>query len=205
MKGRRPEPTTARPSLSEPCRHPSLPPGSSMRIAVSGAHRTGKTTLIEELSRALPAYEVVEEPYHALEEEGHEFAAMPSLEDFELQLERSIESLLDSGRDRLFDRCPADILAYLITHRDVDGFDVDLWLPRVRSAMRRLDLIVFVPIESPDRVVVTEPEERRLRRRVDEELQDIVLEDRWDLGVEAIEVAGATLDRVRQVLVQINA
>ena len=55
-----------------------------MRIAVSGAHRTGKTTLIEELSRALPTYTVVDEPYHLLEEEGYEFEALPSVEDFEL-------------------------------------------------------------------------------------------------------------------------
>jgi predicted ATPase len=175
----------------------------SMKIAVSGAHRTGKTTLIEELSRALPAYVVVDEPYYVLEEEGHEFAEMPSLEDFELQLERSLESMVDSRRDQLFDRCPADILAYLITHRDSDGFDLDLWLPRVRNAMRRLDLIVFVPVESPDRVIVSEPEERTLRRRVDEELRDIVLEDRWDFGVEAIEVTGASRDRARQVLAHV--
>jgi uridine kinase len=50
-----------------------------MKIAISGAHRTGKTTLVEELSRALPAYGVVDEPYYLLEEEGHEFAEMPSL------------------------------------------------------------------------------------------------------------------------------
>src|SRR6185369_13261844 len=61
----------------------------AMKIAVSGAHRTGKTTLVEELCRALPAYIAVDEPYHLLEEEGHEFAEMPSLEDFELLLERS--------------------------------------------------------------------------------------------------------------------
>jgi predicted ATPase len=171
-----------------------------MKIAVSGAHRTGKTTLIEELSRALPTYGVVDEPYQVLEEEGHEFAEMPSLEDFELQLERSIQSMFDGKKDQLFDRCPADILAYLLTHRDSDGFDVDSWLPRIRSAMRRLDLIVFVPVESPDRVVVSDPEERKLRRRVDEELRDIVLDDRWDFGVEAIEVAGTSRERARQVL-----
>jgi predicted ATPase len=170
-----------------------------LRIAVSGAHRTGKTTLIEELSRALPAYAVVAEPYYLLEEEGHELAGMPSLEDFELQLERSIQCLADSEDDQLFDRCPADILAYLITHQDSDGFDVDAWLPRVRSAMQRLDLIVFVPVEDPDRVIVPDPEEGELRLRVDEELRDIVIDDRWDFGVEAIEVTGAPRQRVRQV------
>jgi predicted ATPase len=171
-----------------------------MRIAVSGAHRTGKTMLIQELSRALPTYVAVDEPYYLLEEEGHDFAEMPSLEDFELQLERSIESILDSEGDCLFDRCPFDMLAYLITHEDSDGFDVDRWLPRARRALQRLDLIVFVPVEEPDRVIVSASDQRALRRRVDEELRDIVLEDRWSFGVEAIEVTGTPRGRARQVL-----
>lgn len=174
-----------------------------MRIAVSGAHRTGKTTLIEELSRALPAYAVVDEPYYLLEEEGHELAEVPSLEDFELQLERSIQCVADSEENQLFDRCPADMLAYLITHQDSDGFDVDAWLPRVRSAMQRLDLIVFVPVEDPDRVIVSDQEESEPRLLVDEELRDILIDDRWDFGVEAIEVAGTPRQRARQVLEQV--
>ena len=60
-----------------------------MRIAVSGAHRTGKTTLIDELLGALATFSAVDEPYCLLAEEGHAFAEMPCLEDFELQLERS--------------------------------------------------------------------------------------------------------------------
>ena len=175
-----------------------------MRIAVSGAHRTGKTTLIEELSRVLPTCGVVDEPYYLLEEEGYEFAEMPSLDDFELQLERSIECILTAGKDQLFDRCPADMLAYLISHWDSDGFDLEVWLPRVRSAMQRLDLVVFVPVEDPDRVIVSDPEESELRRRVDEELRDIVIEDRWDFGVEAIEVTGNSRERARQVLAHVS-
>src|SRR5437868_6586010 len=113
-----------------------------MRISVSGAHQTGKTTLIDELRRALPTYACVDEPYRQLEEEGHQFAEMPSLEDFVLQLERSIDCIGASKEDQLFDRCPADLLAYLTMHRDADGFDMELWLARARPAMRRLDLIV---------------------------------------------------------------
>ena len=175
-----------------------------MRIAVSGAHRTGKTTLIEELSRALSAYIVVDEPYYLLEEEGHEFPEMPSLEDFELQLDRSIQCVDESEEDQLFDRCPADMLAYLIAHRDSDGSDVDARLPRVRSAMQRLDLVVFVPVEEPDRIAVLEPEESALRQRVDEELRDMILDDRWDFGVEAIEVTGTSRERARQVLAHVR-
>jgi hypothetical protein len=48
-----------------------------MRIAVSGAHRTGKTSLVEELGRCLPRYSVTDEPYNLLAEEGHEFEEMP--------------------------------------------------------------------------------------------------------------------------------
>lgn len=171
-----------------------------MRIAISGAHRTGKTTLVNELHRALPTYVVVEEPYHLLEEEGHDFPETPSLEDFELQLERSIELLGDGEVDQLFDRCPADFLAYLISHQDSHGFDPRGWLPRVRGAMQRLDLIVFVPVEVPDRFSPSEVEESELRRRVDEALREIVLEDRWGFGVEALEVAGTARERARQVL-----
>jgi hypothetical protein len=175
-----------------------------MRIAVSGAHRTGKTTLVEELVRLLPGHAAVDEPYYLLEEEGHEFAEMPCLEDFELQLEQSIEALDEGDENRVFDRCPADILAYLITHDESEGFDLEPWLPRVRSAMARLDLVVFVPIEHPDRVPAADRDHPELRRRVDEELRDIVLEDRWEVGVEALEVTGSPTERARQVLARVR-
>ena len=176
-----------------------------MRIAVSGAHRTGKTTLIEELRRSLPTYEAVDEPYRLLEEEGHEFARMPALEDFELQLGRSIDCVVRSKNDQLFDRCPADILAYLVTHRDSAGFDLEPWLSRARPAMRRIDLVVFVPVERPDRVMGRDKREDRLRGRVDEEMREILLEDRWGFEVEVLEVAGSVRERADQVLARIRA
>jgi predicted ATPase len=171
-----------------------------MRIAVSGAHRTGKTTLMEELGRALPTYGMVEEPYYLLEEEGHEFAELPSVEDFELQLERSIQCIEESEGNQLFDRCPADMLAYLVAHPDSEGMEIEDWLPRLENAMRRLDLIVFVPIEHPDRIPVSDPEDRALRRRVDEELRDILIGDRWEFGLETIEVTGTLRERASRVL-----
>jgi len=175
-----------------------------MKIAVSGAHRVGKTTLIEELARAFPSCAAVDEPYHLLAEEGHEFAEMPSVEDFELQLERSIECMAEAQENQLFDRCPADILAYLMTHRDSDEFDVEPWLQRVRSAMQRLDLVIFVPVEHPDRIIVSESDRGRLRRRVDEEIRAILFEDPWDFGVEVVEVTGTVRERSRYVLAQIK-
>src|SRR5688500_670140 len=117
-----------------------------MRIAISGTHRAGKSTLAAGLSAALPKHQVVGEPSYLLEEDGHEFADPPSVEDFELQLERSIECVEQSGANVIFDRCPADFLGYLLTHPDADLFDLADWLPRIQAAVEKLDLIVFVPI-----------------------------------------------------------
>jgi AAA domain len=175
-----------------------------VRIAVSGSHRTGKSTLVEELSRLLPAHEVVDEPYHQLEEEGHQFAAMPSVEDFELQLERAIACCDGGGGDQLFDRCPADLLAYLLVHPDGDALDLEDWLPRARAAMQRLDLVVYLPIERPDRVAVP-ADERGLRRRVDEALRENLLEDGWELGVQVLEATGSTGERARQVQARLRS
>lgn len=171
-----------------------------MKIGVSGAHRTGKTTLIAELGARLPAFHVIHEPYRLLEEEGYAFADPPGMEDFELQLRRSIGSIEESSGDCLFDRTPTDFLAYMICHDDSEGFDIGAWLPEVLDAMQRLDLVVFVPIEDPDRVTQHGSDHRRLRRRVDEELYDIVLQDRWTFGVPVVEVSGSPEERVRRVL-----
>ncbi len=178
-----------------------------MKMAVSGAHRTGKTVLIDELVNSLPTINRFEEPYYQLESEGYPFAEMPSVGDFERQLECSIELITESeatGRDCIFDRCPYDLVAYLMTHEDdSDAFDLMGWFPRIQHAVQQLNLVVFVPIETPDRVTVSDADDWTLRRRIDEELQGIVLEDRWSLGVPTIRVSGSPGDRARQVLAQI--
>jgi len=170
-----------------------------MRIAFSGTHATGKSTLIAELARALPGYSVVEEPYHALLDEGYDFAAPPAIDDFETQLERSCASLSGITDARvLFDRCPADFLGYLAALADADALAE--WLQPAAAAMSSLDLVVFVPIERPDRIDVAEDEGRRLRKRVDAVLREILVDDGWGLGARVLEVRGTPDDRARQVL-----
>jgi len=177
-----------------------------MRIAISGSHRTGKSTLLAELSRLLPAYTTVDEPYHVMEEDGHEFSHPPSLEDFEAQLERSMEDMTQEDVNVLFDRCPIDFLAYIALHEDADCFDFDKWIPRVRAAVETLDLVVFVPIESRDRIAwSTFDDEGPAREAVDEKLQEILFDDPFELGVEALDVEGTPENRARTVLRQISA
>lgn len=172
----------------------------TLRLAVSGAHRTGKSTLVEDLDRSLPGYEVIEEPYVLLEETGHVFRHPPSLEDFELQLNCSIRSILDAPSNAILDRCPADLLAYLALHRDHERFDPDSWMPQVRQAMGLLDLVVFVPVERADRISLDLETRPRWRRAVDEELRALLLDDPWGWGAPTLEVRGDPGERLAQVL-----
>ena len=176
-----------------------------MRIAVSGAHRTGKSTLLADLTDRLTGYQAVDEPYRLLEDDGQPFADPPSLDDVVEQLRRSIQVLQDDrAPDVLFDRCPVDLLAYALTHEDGDAFDLDEWLPGVRSAVETLDLVVFVPIERPDRVRVLEEADRRLRAAVHEQLESMLVDDSLGLGLEVLTVNGSTQARVAQVLRRIG-
>src|SRR5690349_17181410 len=88
---------------------------SSMRLAISGAHSTGKTTLVQELARALPRARVTEESYVTLLGEGVEFGAIPDASDYERLCEHAC-ALYEAPSDGvvLFDRTPADYLAYLL-------------------------------------------------------------------------------------------
>ncbi|NOK02481.1 MULTISPECIES: AAA family ATPase [Myxococcus] len=173
-----------------------------MRIAVTGSHRVGKSTLIDLLGKRLKGYRFAEEPYFLLEEEGYEFASPPSLEDFLAQLRFSVELLEGEKRSQniLFDRCPLDFLGYLQTHEDADSFDLEEWLPQVRSAVETLDLIVFVPIEEPDRIRLPAHTDRESRAAVDETLTRMLLDDPFELGVEVLPIQGTGAARVTQVL-----
>jgi predicted ATPase len=174
-----------------------------MRIAFSGSHRVGKSMLVEAVAERLPRYATVDEPYALLEEEGYECSEVPALEDFEAQLERSLASLEEGGRDVLFDRCPADVLAYLLTHEERDAFDVEAWLERTREAMRSLDLVVLVPIEE-GRIPVPAHEDRELRLAVHEQLNELLVDDALGFGVEVLAVGGDVRARVEQVLERVR-
>jgi predicted ATPase len=172
-----------------------------VRIAISGAHGTGKSTLIADLARNLPGYTVAEESYHALLAEGHAFPALPSRDDYELMLERSCVTLMaNDAPNLLLDRCPADYLGYLVASPGPLSEVLDRWFERVADAMRTLDLVIFVPIEDPERIDPSAFERRRLRRRADVALREIVVEDTWGFIPAVIEVAGTTEERVKQVL-----
>ena len=98
-----------------------------MRIAISGTHFSGKSTLIATLLKQFPNFTSVEEPYILLEEQGYKFSNPPSVEDFEQQLEFSVRSIMESRNNTFFDRCPLDCLAYALALGEVD---VERWVQK---------------------------------------------------------------------------
>lgn len=175
-----------------------------MRIAFSGSHRSGKSTLIERVAEALLGYDTVDEPYYLLEEDGYGCAEDPAVEDFLAQLERSIDALGAGERNVLFDRCPADILAYLEVQAE-GAFDADECGERAREAIESLDLIVFVPIEDRDRIALPAHEDRAQRQAVHDRLHEMLIENALGVSVEILVVHGDVAARAGQVLSRVRA
>jgi hypothetical protein len=176
-----------------------------VRIAFCGSHRVGKTTLLESVGERLQGYETVDEPYYLLEEDGHEVAEEPAVEDFVAQLERSVAELEVARRDVLFDRSPIDVLAYLLEHADAEAFDPDAWIEPAREAVASLDLVVFVPIEDPERIAVGRHEDAEQRRAVDERVRRLLIDEGLAGEVEVLTVGGDVPARTEQVLARISA
>ena len=171
-----------------------------MRIAISGTHFSGKSTLIAALLKQFPNFTSVEEPYILLEELGYEFSNPPSLDDFEHQLELSVKLILGSKNNTLFDRCPIDCLAYALALGEVD---LESWTQKMEKAIQKLDLIVYLALE--DRIPILASEDLELRETVDETLQDLLLSDSLGIlkDVEILEVTGSLENRMRMVKAKI--
>lgn len=175
-----------------------------MRIAVSGAHLTGKTTLAGQLSSQLKGYSLLEEPYYELLEQGHEFSELPGIEDFELQLDESINQIKSSGEKTIFDRCPLDFLSYIQAHKDSRFFEINDWKEKIDDAMDQLDLVVFVPVESPDIIDSSQSEYPELRDEVNSGIRNLIYDYELKSGFKAIEVSGNINNRLNRILGFIN-
>ena len=161
-----------------------------MRIAVSGTHGVGKSTLIEEFLRLHPEFEHEPEPYEVMVDDyGEEFSAEPRVEDFLRQLEFNLERLGQHARDEkvIYERCPLDFLAYI---NALDSSVSQKLLERISDAMRQLDLIVYLPLDD-----ASDGEYPKLRRAMDHQLSEILT----STNVTVVEATGSAAQRLRIV------
>jgi hypothetical protein len=178
-----------------------------MRVAISGTHGCGKSTLVDAFLLNHGDYRHEPEPYEELHDlYGEAFAAEPSADDYFRQLEYHLGRLCEySETDRvIFERSPADFLAYLFALGDLgrptaDAGLVEQAVELVKGGLPLLDLIVYLPAEGGGGIAVEE--DPALRRAVDTRLAGILLDDdlhvlRW-ARPSIVEAVGATGQRLR--------
>lgn len=170
-----------------------------MRIAFTGSHRVGKTSLAEAITTLLPDYDFIEEPYLQLESKGYLFPEIPATEDYVAQFRHSLQQIANSSDDIIFDRSPLDLLAYIYVTDKYNN--IEMYYQEMLAAMEQIDLLVFIPIETPDRILCQQSDLPLLRQEVDEVLQEWI----GDLDNEIITVSGALSDRQLQVQQKIQA
>lgn len=69
----------------------------------------------------------------------------------------------------------------------------------------RIALVVQVPIEEPDRVSLSRDEDPQLRRAVDAELTELLLDDDFAESVDVLAVHGTLAERTTQVMTHVRA
>lgn len=179
-----------------------------MRIAVSGTHCSGKSTLVEDFLAAHPDYVHEPEPYEWLD--GEPFAAEPDAGDFYRQLELSVERLCGyaPGARVIAERSPVDFLAYLLALADLrrGGRPSALIEPAAELAARgmaHLDLLVVLPLHEADGIIAPESEDSELREAMNDRLVELVTTDEFELlgsgRLQVIDVYGTPTRRLSMV------
>ena len=169
-----------------------------MRIAVSGTHGVGKSTLIDEFLRVHPDFLHEPEPYTVLIEDfGEEFSDEPTVEDFRRQLLFNIDRLRQHapGEKVIYERCPIDFLAYVDA---LDASSAEALREPVFKAMQELDLIVYLPLNKDQSL---ESEYPKLQKAVDRRLYSMLIDDELEMiKTRVVEAKGSTAQRLRIVV-----
>lgn len=168
-----------------------------MRIAVSGTHCSGKSTLVDDFLRSHPEYIHEPEPYEWLVElYGEDLAEEPGAGDFHRQLELSVERLCGyaPGARVIAERSPLDFLAYILALGDLRrggriGGVIEAASALAARGMQHVDLLVVLSLNDADGIVAPESEDLDLREAMNERLLEIVSTDELErLGIAHLRV-----------------
>jgi hypothetical protein len=172
--------------------------GERVRIAISGTHCSGKSTLVDDFLAVQPQYVHEPEPYDALELYGESSGEEPTAADFYRQLELSVETLRGYGPGTrvIAERSPLDFVAYILALRGRDRIEAAIEL--ASRGMEHLDLLVILPLNDADGIDAPESEDLELRETMNDHLLDIITTDEFDLlgGLRVIEVQGSRRRRL---------
>ena len=196
-----------------------------MRIAVSGSHSLGKSTVVNDWVARHPHFKREEEPYRALGLHGpYEIL----FRDASTKLHNGIQLYYNIGRvhryadsasDVIFDRSPVDYVAYSQYtanqgSTDIEAAFVESMVPGVRESLDHLDILAFVPKSEEWPVEMEEdgirPADHAYRDEVDAIFKQIYREGRFGVmppsnGPLLIELLGPRQQRLDQLQAAIDA
>lgn len=187
-----------------------------MRIAVSGTHSVGKSTLVNDFVAARPDYLREEEPYRALRKDYPiKFGKESTRYCNGVQLFYNISRIKQyaAGDRVIFDRAPVDYIAYSLYtahHRqtDIDKAFIEGMAEPVREALRFIDVLVFIPISKAHPMHLENdgirPIDPAYRSEVDAHFKAIYRDGLYSLLdpktlPKLIEITGSREDRIAQL------
>lgn len=132
-----------------------------MRVAISGAQNTGKSTLIKDFLKVWTNYNTTEKTYRdILKEKNLPHSTETNKETQYTILNWMVDELNKTtpASNIIFDRCPLDCLAYTLWAYEKGGSDiteefVSYVITTTKEAMRKLDIIFFIPSDM-DKIVI---------------------------------------------------
>ena len=171
-----------------------------MRIAVSGTHASGKSTLISDFVAAHPGYTALPDPFELIDESED----APNRRSFLAQLQVSAERLdgAENSADVIAERCPLDFLAYLAALEHLDGLPLRVDVAERAqaisvAALDHLDLLVVLPLNSADKIWISEEENSALRDAMNDSLLELT--DNTDFVGEHLHVVEIVGNRRRRL------
>jgi len=199
-----------------------------MRIAISGSHSLGKSTVVNDWVAAHPEFRREEEPYRALALNGpYEILFRESSTRLHngLQLYYNVSRVnrySSAADDVIFDRAPVDYLAYSQYTAnqgttDIDSAFVASMVPAVRESLDHLDILAFVPKSEAWPVEMEadgiRPLDHAYRDEVDAIFKQIYREGRFavmppvhpPLMLELVGSRHQRLDQLREAIAEVKA
>jgi hypothetical protein len=187
-----------------------------MRIAVTGTHSVGKSTLVADIHAQFSGFVHEEEPYRALRDVypikfGKDSTRCCNGIQCFYNICR-VQQYRSSEDHVVFDRCPADYIAYSIYtahHRqtDLDMAFVESLVEPVRESLKFLDLLVFVPVSRDHPMSLEDdgirPVDKQYRWDVDHQFKRLYRDGLYgllsDSGPRLVEVTGSRDARIAQL------
>ena len=178
-----------------------------MRIAVSGAHGVGKTTLCNDLAKALregdKSAEVVTNVGRHLHAAGIPVNKGTKEEQYPLFLEKHLVNLLaEYGSEFvIYDRTMVDTIAYGVANGNLDPRWISFLLKAAPQFLNAIDAYFYIPIEFPIEDDGLRATEIDYQLQVDRAVVDILKQCRPNM----IRLGGSREERVAQAMRNISA